>query len=99
MSESWRLPITHTRKQMAECQKQLQKIEEYPSLIISVMSSWNTVHVLSVGFFNLLCRYLQTSALLASDANLSDDERKHFCQEILTFASQTSEFKGKEIKH
>uniref|UniRef100_A0A8C2BJC0 Trafficking protein particle complex 10 n=1 Tax=Cyprinus carpio TaxID=7962 RepID=A0A8C2BJC0_CYPCA len=35
--------------------------------------------------------YLQTSALLASDTNLSDEERRHFCQEILTFASQTAE--------
>lgn len=69
VSESWSLPITHTRKQMAECQKQLHKIEEY----------------------------LQTSALLASDANLSDDERKHFCQEILTFASQTSEVKDQRV--
>ncbi|XP_035379561.1 trafficking protein particle complex subunit 10 [Electrophorus electricus] len=64
-AEGWSLPITHTRKQIAECQKQLQKTEDY----------------------------LQTSALLASDANLSDEERKHFCQEILTFASQASEGK------
>lgn len=60
VSESWSLPLTHTRRQIAECQKQLQKIDEY----------------------------LQTSALLASDTNLSHEERKHFCQEILTFASQ-----------
>ncbi|XP_052424388.1 trafficking protein particle complex subunit 10 [Carassius gibelio] len=68
VSESWSLPITHTRKQIAECQKQLQKMDEY----------------------------LQTSALLASDTNLSDEERKHFCQEILTFASQTTEGKGQQ---
>ncbi|KAG7467283.1 hypothetical protein MATL_G00151720 [Megalops atlanticus] len=60
MSEGWSLPITHTRKQIAECQKQLNQTEDY----------------------------LQTSALLASDANLTDEERKRFCQEILTFASQ-----------
>ncbi|KAL1265278.1 hypothetical protein QQF64_003305, partial [Cirrhinus molitorella] len=66
VSESWSLPLTHTRKQIAECQKQLRKMDEY----------------------------LQTSALLASDTNLSDEERKHFCQEILTFASQTTEDKG-----
>ncbi|KAI2658919.1 Trafficking protein particle complex subunit 10 [Labeo rohita] len=58
VSESWSLPLTHTRKQIAE--------------------------------------YLQTSALLASDTNLSDEERKHFCQEILTFASQTTEGKGQQ---
>uniref|UniRef100_A0A8C1LNQ3 Trafficking protein particle complex 10 n=1 Tax=Cyprinus carpio TaxID=7962 RepID=A0A8C1LNQ3_CYPCA len=63
VSESWSLPLTHTRKQIAECQKQLQKMDEY----------------------------LQTSALLASDTNLSEEERRHFCQEILTFASQTAE--------
>ncbi|XP_051767621.1 trafficking protein particle complex subunit 10 [Ctenopharyngodon idella] len=68
VSESWSLPLTHTRKQIAECQKQLQKMDEY----------------------------LQTSALLASDANLSDEERKHFCQEILTFASQTAESKAQQ---
>ena len=32
--------------------------------------------------------YLQTSALLAGDANLTEEERKHFYQVILTFASQ-----------
>uniref|UniRef100_A0A672KTR8 Trafficking protein particle complex subunit 10 n=1 Tax=Sinocyclocheilus grahami TaxID=75366 RepID=A0A672KTR8_SINGR len=69
VSESWSLPLTHTRKQIAECQKQLQKMDEY----------------------------LQTSALLASDTNLSDDERRHFCQEILTFASQTAEGKDARV--
>ncbi|XP_016113930.1 trafficking protein particle complex subunit 10 [Sinocyclocheilus grahami] len=68
VSESWGLPLTHTRKQIAECQKRLQKMDEY----------------------------LQTSALLASDTNLSDDERRHFCQEILTFATQTAEGKGQQ---
>ncbi|XP_073732490.1 trafficking protein particle complex subunit 10 isoform X3 [Misgurnus anguillicaudatus] len=69
VSENWSLPITHTRKQIAECQKQLQKMEEY----------------------------LQTSALLASDANLSEDERKHFCQEILNFANQSPEGKDQRV--
>ncbi|KAG5833739.1 hypothetical protein ANANG_G00279070 [Anguilla anguilla] len=59
VSEGWALPVTHTRKQIAECQKQLSRTEEY----------------------------LQTSALLAGDEHLPDEERKHFCQEILTFAS------------
>uniref|UniRef100_A0AAY4BYE3 Trafficking protein particle complex subunit 10 n=1 Tax=Denticeps clupeoides TaxID=299321 RepID=A0AAY4BYE3_9TELE len=62
VAEGWTLQITHTRKQVADCQKQLGQTEDY----------------------------LQTSALLASDANLTDEERKHFCQEILAFASQTS---------
>lgn len=33
--------------------------------------------------------YLQSSSLLASDRHLTEDERKYFCQEILSFASQT----------
>jgi len=35
--------------------------------------------------------YLQTSALLAGDANLTMEERKHFCQEILTFAGKSED--------
>lgn len=68
-SEGWSLPVTHTRKQIAACQKQLQQTEDY----------------------------LQTSALLASDANLTDEERKHYCQEILTFANQASESKDQRV--
>ncbi|XP_060741347.1 trafficking protein particle complex subunit 10 [Tachysurus vachellii] len=68
-AEAWSLPLTHTRKQIAECQKQLQQTEDY----------------------------LQTSALLASDPNLTDEERKHFCQEILTFANKTPEGKGQQV--
>jgi len=30
-SEGWSLPVTHTRKQIAECQKLLGRTEEYPS--------------------------------------------------------------------
>ncbi|XP_036401019.1 trafficking protein particle complex subunit 10-like [Megalops cyprinoides] len=63
VSEGWALPVTHTRKQIAECQKRLNQTEDY----------------------------LQTSALLAGDANLTDEERKHFCQEILTFASHAQD--------
>ncbi|KAJ8350904.1 hypothetical protein SKAU_G00260340 [Synaphobranchus kaupii] len=59
VSEGWALPVTHTRKQIADCQKQLNQTEEY----------------------------LQTSALLAGDDHLTDEERKRYCQEILTFAS------------
>uniref|UniRef100_A0A4W5PH06 Trafficking protein particle complex subunit 10 n=1 Tax=Hucho hucho TaxID=62062 RepID=A0A4W5PH06_9TELE len=70
VSEGWSLPVTHTRKQMAECQKLLGKTENY----------------------------LQTSALLAGDANLTDEERIHFCQEILTFANQSTDSKGKQPK-
>lgn len=61
MAEGWALPVTHTRKQLAECQKHLGQIENY----------------------------LQSSSLLASDRHLTEDERKYFCQEILSFASQT----------
>lgn len=35
--------------------------------------------------------YLQTSALLAGDVNLTAEERKHFCQEILTFAGKSGD--------
>ncbi|XP_015219071.1 trafficking protein particle complex subunit 10 isoform X2 [Lepisosteus oculatus] len=63
LAEGWALPVTHTRKQIAECQKLLGQTESY----------------------------LQTSSLLASDGNLSDEERKHFCQEILNFACQQSD--------
>ncbi|XP_034416815.1 trafficking protein particle complex subunit 10 [Cyclopterus lumpus] len=62
-SEGWSLPVTHTRKQIAECQKLLGRTEDY----------------------------LQTSALLAGDVNLTTEERKHFCQEILTFAGKSED--------
>lgn len=68
-TEGWNLPLTHTRKQIAVCQKQLQQTEDY----------------------------LQTSALLASDNNLTDEERKHFCQEILAFANKNPETKDQRI--
>ncbi|XP_068602588.1 trafficking protein particle complex subunit 10 [Brachionichthys hirsutus] len=60
VSEGWSLPVTHTRKQIAQCQKLLARTDDY----------------------------LQTSALLAGDANLTMEERTHFCQEILTFAGK-----------
>lgn len=41
--------------------------------------------------FTTLRSYLQTSALLAGDVNLTTEERKHFCQEILTFASKSGD--------
>ncbi|XP_062312495.1 trafficking protein particle complex subunit 10 isoform X1 [Osmerus eperlanus] len=67
VSEGWNLPVTHTRKQIAACQKLLVRTEDY----------------------------LQTSALLAGDGNLTSEEREHFCQEILTFAGQSTDSKGK----
>ncbi|KAI1899189.1 hypothetical protein AGOR_G00059140 [Albula goreensis] len=69
VQEGWALPVTHTRKQLAECQKQLGQTEEY----------------------------LQTSALLAGDANLTDEERKHFCQEILNFARGASDTQAEKV--
>ncbi|MGH0129854.1 UNVERIFIED_CONTAM: hypothetical protein FKN15_039998 [Acipenser sinensis] len=63
LAEGWALPVTHTRKQLAECQKQLGQTENY----------------------------LQTSSLLASDINLPEEERKHFCQEILNIANQQTD--------
>ncbi|XP_058152306.1 trafficking protein particle complex subunit 10 isoform X2 [Dasypus novemcinctus] len=69
LAEGWALPITHTRKQLAECQKHLGQIENY----------------------------LQTSSLLASDCHLPEEERRHFCQEILSFASQQANSPGHKI--
>ncbi|KAH1187193.1 trafficking protein particle complex subunit 10 [Mauremys mutica] len=69
LAEGWALLITHTRKQLAECQKHLGQIENY----------------------------LQTSSLLASDDHLTQDERQHFCQEILNFANQQTEGKGQKV--
>uniref|UniRef100_A0A671W1D0 Trafficking protein particle complex subunit 10 n=1 Tax=Sparus aurata TaxID=8175 RepID=A0A671W1D0_SPAAU len=63
VSEGWSLPVTHTRRQIAECQKLLARTDDY----------------------------LQTSALLAGDVNLTMEERKHFCQEILTFADKSGD--------
>ncbi|XP_062383865.1 trafficking protein particle complex subunit 10 isoform X4 [Sardina pilchardus] len=69
VAEGWSLQVTHTRRQVAECQKLLGQTEEY----------------------------LQTSALLASDANLTDEERKHFCQEILNYANQSSQSQDQKV--
>ncbi|XP_058041500.1 trafficking protein particle complex subunit 10 isoform X1 [Ahaetulla prasina] len=69
LAEGWTLLITHTRKQLAECQKHLGQTENY----------------------------LQTSSLLAGDNNLTEEERKHFCQEILDFAKQPSETEGQKV--
>uniref|UniRef100_A0A1A8MMX0 Trafficking protein particle complex 10 n=2 Tax=Nothobranchius pienaari TaxID=704102 RepID=A0A1A8MMX0_9TELE len=63
VSEGWSLPVTHTRRQIAECQKLLGRTEDY----------------------------LQTCALLAGDVNLTTEERKHFCQEILSFAGKSGD--------
>uniref|UniRef100_A0A8D2GX85 Trafficking protein particle complex subunit 10 n=1 Tax=Urocitellus parryii TaxID=9999 RepID=A0A8D2GX85_UROPR len=41
--------------------------------------------------------YLQTSSLLASDGHLTQEERAHFCQEILSFAKQQVDSPGHRI--
>ncbi|XP_020008295.1 trafficking protein particle complex subunit 10 isoform X1 [Castor canadensis] len=69
LAEGWALPVTHTRKQLAECQKHLGQIENY----------------------------LQTSSLLASDHHLTEEERKYFCQEILSFANQQEDNPGHKV--
>ncbi|XP_033003009.1 trafficking protein particle complex subunit 10 [Lacerta agilis] len=69
LAEGWALLITHTRKQLAECQKQLGQVENY----------------------------LQTSSLLAADNHLTEEERKHYCQEILNFAKQPSEGEDQKV--
>ncbi|XP_051937944.1 trafficking protein particle complex subunit 10 [Hippocampus zosterae] len=66
VSEGWSFPVTHTRKQMGECQKLLGR---------SVDS-------------------LQTSALLAGDANLSAEERTRFCRDVLDYAGEPVEQGG-----
>ncbi|CAL8320772.1 unnamed protein product [Merluccius merluccius] len=69
VSEGWSLPVTNTRKNIAECQKLLGRTEDY----------------------------LQTCALLAGDANLTNEERKHFCQEILSFASKSTDKSAQKV--
>ncbi|XP_034971003.2 trafficking protein particle complex subunit 10 [Zootoca vivipara] len=69
LAEGWALLITHTRKQLAECQKHLGQVENY----------------------------LQTSSLLAADNHLTEEERKHYCQEILNFAKQPSEGEDQKV--
>lgn len=69
LAEGWALPVAHTRKQLAECQKRLGQTENY----------------------------LQTSTLLASDEHLSDEQRRHFCQEILSFASEPADDSGHTV--
>ncbi|XP_057552518.1 trafficking protein particle complex subunit 10 isoform X7 [Hippopotamus amphibius kiboko] len=69
LAEGWALPLTHTRKQLAECQKHLGQIENY----------------------------LQTSSLLAGDRHLTEDEREHFCREILSFARRQTGSPGHKI--
>ncbi|XP_008565922.1 PREDICTED: trafficking protein particle complex subunit 10 isoform X1 [Galeopterus variegatus] len=69
LAEGWALPITHTRKQLAECQKHLGQTENY----------------------------LQTSSLLASDYHLTEEQRKYFCQEVLSFAHQQSDSPGHRV--
>ncbi|XP_030059623.1 trafficking protein particle complex subunit 10 isoform X2 [Microcaecilia unicolor] len=67
--EGWALPIAHTRKQLAECQKQLGQTENY----------------------------LQTSSLLAGDTHLTEEERRHFCQEILKLSNQQMGNQGNKV--
>ncbi|XP_004594143.2 trafficking protein particle complex subunit 10 isoform X1 [Ochotona princeps] len=69
LAEGWALPVTHTRKQLAECQKHLGQVENY----------------------------LQSSSLLASDGHLTQEEREHFCQEILSFAQQPPDSPGHRV--
>ncbi|TNN45294.1 Trafficking protein particle complex subunit 10 [Liparis tanakae] len=92
-SEGWSLPVTHTRKQIAECQKLLGRTEEYPSDTEGQSRRPLESEPCVSDCFSLTSRrsYLQTSALLAGDANLTTEERKHFCQEILTFAGKSED--------
>ncbi|KAI1885446.1 hypothetical protein AGOR_G00220290 [Albula goreensis] len=69
VQEGWALPVTHTRTQVAQCQRLLQQTKDY----------------------------LQTSALLAGDANLPEDKRRHFCQEILTYTNHISDSQGHKV--
>lgn len=52
-------------------------------------SDWRSVALF--GLLHTSRSYLQTSALLAGDVNLTAEERKHFCQEILTFAGKSGD--------
>ncbi|XP_073407183.1 trafficking protein particle complex subunit 10-like isoform X3 [Dendrobates tinctorius] len=68
-AEGWALPLTHTQKQLAECQKQLGQTE----------------------------LYLRTCSLLATDHNLTQDERVTYGQEILSLSSQGPDDGGDPI--
>ncbi|KAM5281646.1 trafficking protein particle complex subunit 10 isoform 2-T2 [Ctenodactylus gundi] len=76
LAEGWALPVTHTRKQLAECQKHLGQTAKHP------LSSSS---------------YLQTSSLLAGDQHLAEEERKYFCQEILSFAGRPVDSPGHRV--
>ncbi|XP_039713523.1 trafficking protein particle complex subunit 10 isoform X5 [Pteropus medius] len=100
LAEGWALPVTHTRKQLAECQKHLGQIEKKKDYWLSctpkALGVCGSRSCPQPGRRGAVCRpldsvpsYLQSSSLLASDRHLTEDERKYFCQEILSFASQT----------
>ncbi|KAG8513712.1 Trafficking protein particle complex subunit 10, partial [Galemys pyrenaicus] len=85
LAEGWALPVAHTRKQLAACQKLLGQAEKYP-----LSPGCPCVSAASAD-------YLQTSSLLASDSHLPEEERRHFCQEILDFASRPADDPGRRL--
>nr|XP_033797584.1 trafficking protein particle complex subunit 10 isoform X3 [Geotrypetes seraphini] len=111
--EGWALPIAHTRKQLAECQKQLGQTEKnapfncghtvefrgLKSPWICPKSCFNYRYLDDLSFRMTKCQlgYLQTSSLLAGDAHLTEEERSHFCQEILKYANQQMSNQGSKV--
>lgn len=57
------------------------------------MACWRWCCSLHCPFMSFMSqrRYLQTSALLAGDVNLTTAERKHFCQELLNFSGKSGD--------
>ncbi|KAM3933333.1 trafficking protein particle complex subunit 10 [Leptodactylus fuscus] len=68
-AEGWALPLTHTRKQLAECQKLLGQTEPY----------------------------LKTCSLLATDGNLSQEERVRYGHEILRLSTPDTSTGGNPV--
>lgn len=52
LAEGWALLVTHTRKQLAECQKQLGQIEKYPLIIrTGEKDAWDYLSDISLNFY------------------------------------------------
>lgn len=78
------IPVTQNLKH----DRGFKRVNEYRlGSIKVVLLHWN-VEFCS---FTTEHSYLQTSTLLAGDVNLTTEERKHFCQEILNFPGKSGD--------
>lgn len=52
LAEGWALLVTHTRKQLAECQKQLGQIEKYPLTVrTGENDAWDYLSDIPLNFY------------------------------------------------